>query len=129
MSRRFLTPINVLHSNTAPIDAVVGDMYFNTTDDLLYVYNGAVWVVSSQGPTGPTGATGADGATGPSGTQGVSGVSGETGATGPSGPSGPLGPTGSTGPTGPTGFSVANIDGGFPSTNYGGITSLDSGGV
>ena len=40
-----------------------------------------------------------------------------------------VGATGPTGPTGPTGVSIANIDGGFPSTNYGGITSLDSGGV
>ena len=37
--------------------------------------------------------------------------------------------SGPTGPSGPTGASIANIDGGFPSTNYGGITSLDSGGV
>jgi hypothetical protein len=36
---------------------------------------------------------------------------------------------GPSGPIGPTGVSIANIDGGFPSTNYGGITSLDSGGV
>jgi hypothetical protein len=67
------------------------------------------------GPTGPGGPTGAQGPTGP------------TGATGPSG--GPTGPTGATGPTGPAGQSIINLDGGDPSSNYGGITSINAGGV
>ena len=34
---------------------------------------------------------------------------------------------GATGPTGPTGSSYVNIDGGSPTSVYGGITSLDGG--
>lgn len=52
MSRRFLTLINVTHLDTAPVVATAGDLYFNTTDDSLYVYNGTDWVVSSGGGGG-----------------------------------------------------------------------------
>jgi hypothetical protein len=52
MSRRFLTLINVTHLDTAPTIATAGDLYFNTTDDSLYVYNGTAWVVSSGGGGG-----------------------------------------------------------------------------
>jgi hypothetical protein len=92
-------------SDTAPSTPSVGDLWFESDTGKTFVYYDYSWVEIGAQPLG------------------------QTGPTGPSGPSGPLGPTGSTGPTGPTGFSVANIDGGFPSTNYGGITSLDSGGV
>lgn len=146
MSRRFLTPINVLHSATAPESPVLGDMYFNTTDDLLYIHNGTEWLTTGGGasvtvadnaPAAPAiGDLWFESDTGKTfvyydlswveiGAQPL----GQIGPTGPSGPSGPTGPTGYTGPTGPTGFSVVNIDGGVPSTNYGGITTLDSGGV
>lgn len=52
MSRRFLTLINVTHLDTAPTIATAGDLYFNTTDDSLYVYNGTMWVISSGGGGG-----------------------------------------------------------------------------
>lgn len=92
----------------------------------------------SGGPTGPTGPTGSTGPTGPTGAQGV-GDTGPQGATGPTGPTGAsiTGPTGAastvTGPTGATGATGAaanaNIDGGSPSSTYGGISPLDGGGV
>jgi hypothetical protein len=50
---------------------------------------------------------------------------GPTGATGPTGPS----VTGNTGVTGSTGAIYVNMDGGSPSSIYGGITPLDGGGV
>lgn len=61
------------------------------------------------------------------------GVPGPTGPSGPSGPlggpSGPSGPSGPPGGIGPTGPAPNNIDGGYPSSIYGGITALDGGGV
>ena len=70
------------------------------------------------GNTGPTGATGGTGATGPTGaTVGDTGPTGATGATGP------------TGPTGDDGVSIANLDGGYPDSTYGGISPIDAGGV
>lgn len=47
---------------------------------------------------------------------------------GPIGPSGPAGPTGPIGPTGPSGVSLANLDGGAPDSNYGGISAINCGG-
>jgi hypothetical protein len=43
------------------------------------------------------------------------------------GNTGPTGDTGPTGSTGPTGEAYVNIDGGSPTSVYGGITSLDGG--
>jgi hypothetical protein len=61
---------------------------------------------------------------------GPTGPAGPTGPTGPSGgPTGPTGATGPTGPTGATGDSVINLDGGLPSSVYGGVTSVNCGGV
>ena len=56
---------------------------------------------------------------------------GPTGATGPTGPTGSIGVTGPTGSIGPAGPStvISNLDGGAPDSNYGGITSIDCGGV
>jgi hypothetical protein len=45
------------------------------------------------------------------------------------GATGPTGAVGSTGGTGPTGSIYVNMDGGSPSSVYGGITPLDGGGV
>lgn len=45
------------------------------------------------------------------------------------GATGPIGAVGSTGVTGPTGSVYVNVDGGIPSSSYGGITPLDGGGV
>lgn len=45
---------------------------------------------------------------------------GDTGATGPAGPAGPAGTNG---------YSILNLDGGYPSTVYGGINPINCGGV
>ena len=42
-------------------------------------------------------------------------------------PSGATGPSGPTGPTGPAGYAIADLDGGYPDSVYGGITSIDGG--
>ena len=89
----------------------IGDSYYITGEDALYIWSDLNQEWAEAGPlgiTGPTGATGADGATGAAGIGGAdSTVTGPIGPTGPSGgPTGPTGPTGSegvTGPTGPTG--------------------------
>ena len=56
------------------------------------------------------------------------GPTGPTGVIGVTGPTGSLGPTGSIGPAGPSTV-ISNLDGGAPDSNYGGITSIDCGGV
>ena len=48
------------------------------------------------------------------------------GATGPTGATGPSGPTGATGPAG---AGDSNLDGGTPSSVYGGSIPIDGGGV
>lgn len=60
---------------------------------------------------------------------GPTGPVGPGGATGPTGPTGPSGPSGPVGATGATGASIVNIDGGVPDSNYGGIQSINAGGV
>jgi hypothetical protein len=46
MSRKSLVPLNVLASATAPTIPTlrVGDVYFNTSNNTLFSYNGSVWV-------------------------------------------------------------------------------------
>lgn len=92
-------------ADTAPIAPAVGDLWFESDTGKTFVYYDSSWVEVGAQPLG------------------------QIGPTGPSGPSGPTGPIGPTGATGPTGFSVVNIDGGLPSTNYGGMTTFDAGGV
>jgi hypothetical protein len=111
MSRRFLTPVNVLHLASAPSSASTGDLYFNTTEDLLYTFNGTTWVVSS-GLQGVTGLQGTDG------TQGVQGIEGAQGIAGLQGTQGIQGTSGSA---------LIEIDGGSATSVYGGITSIDAG--
>jgi plastocyanin len=83
----------------------IGDSFYITGEDALYIWSdlNEEWVAA-----GPLGITGPVGATGPTGAPGIGGadstVPGPTGPTGPSGgPTGPTGATGSEGPTGPTG--------------------------
>ena len=91
---------NFTVSDTAPAEALNGDIWYRTIDGVAYVYytdeDSSQWVqlAGAQGPIGPPG--GPTGPTGPAST-----IAGPTGATGPTGPSG--GPTGPTGPTGATG--------------------------
>ena len=82
----------------------VNDAYIVDADGDLYVWDGSVWNSVGQ-------------IVGPQGAQGNTGAAGPTGATGP------------TGVTGPTGEAYVNIDGGSPTSVYGGITPLDGGGV
>jgi hypothetical protein len=62
----------VYFSGTAPADTEANPLWFNTSTNVLSVYDGE-WIstVGATGATGPTGATGAQG------------IQGETGATGP----------------------------------------------
>jgi len=102
------------------------------TDLINLVNEAAIQIV---GPTGPEGAQGPQGVAGPQGVQGPEGPQGPQGPQGISGPQGPQGPLGLSGPSGPSGPSgasgegILNIDGGTPGTIYGGITSIDAGGV
>lgn len=92
-------------SGTGISDALVNDMYLNTSTGYTYrctvagAASVAKWVYagSIKGSAGAKGDKGETGATGPQGPQG------NTGATGPQGPVGPQGPKGSTGSVGPTG--------------------------
>jgi hypothetical protein len=74
----------------------------HTVGNRIWKWNGATWDVVRSSVSFSTGATGATGTTGA---------------------------VGSTGVTGPTGSVYVNIDGGSPTSVYGGITPLDGGGV
>ena len=95
-----------------------GALYFDSSLDVLRIYNGSEWATADVGPTGPQGVDGPQGsqgltgATGPAGSDGTDGGVGPQGATGPqgtqgltgsTGPAGSDGTDGSTGATGPTG--------------------------
>jgi hypothetical protein len=74
----------------------------HTVGNRIWKWNGATWDVLRSSVSFSTGATGATGTTGA---------------------------VGSTGVTGPTGSVYVNVDGGSPTSVYGGITPLDGGGV
>jgi len=97
-------------NDTAPPYPIQGQLWYNTSDNLVYLYTTSnSWTsISNAGATGPIGATGFTGATGvigPQGATGSTGPQGTTGATGigATGATGPQGATGSTGPQGTTG--------------------------
>ena len=85
----------VYFSGTAPEDTAANPLWFNTSTNVLSVYDGE-WITAggAEGPQGPqgiqgaTGATGAAGATGAQGIQGLKGDKGDTGDTGPAGDNG-----------------------------------------
>ena len=131
----------------------LGDGYILSSNGHLAVWNGAEWVdvgsitgpqgeagfAGSSGYTGSVGfvgSVGRDGYTGSIGQFGYIGSGGYTGSKGYTGSTG-VGYTGSTGPqgiqgppgTGSGGGFFGNFDGGQPDSNYGGITSIDAGGV
>jgi len=63
VSRKFLTPLNILNSASDPGTANIGDIYYNTSTGNVRVYTASGWVNSagsgsSAGPTGPTGPAG-----------------------------------------------------------------------
>jgi len=67
---------SVTVGTTEPTGPATGDLWFDTTDDSLYVYTGAAWVenLGEQGPAGPTGPKGDTGDTGAVGPEGPAGV-------------------------------------------------------
>ena len=66
----------------------VGELWFNTTDNILEVWDGSAWqptelpLPGPPGPQGPQGAQGAQGPQGPQGAKGAQGVAGPQGAPG-----------------------------------------------
>jgi hypothetical protein len=90
--------------NPPPPPDTLGELWFNTTDDVLEVWDGTAWSPSTMptpGPPGPAGPQGPQGATGPQG----------PGGTGPAGPAGPQGAPGVAGPAGPQGVPGQSIQG------------------
>ena len=60
----------------APESAAKYDVYYNTTDGNLYIYDGSQWtLLAIKGDKGDTGATGAQGEKGETGAQGLDGKS------------------------------------------------------
>ena len=64
------TGVNVTVGTVEPTSPTTGDIWFDTTDDTLYLFDGTVFA-ASVGPVGPKGDTGDTGATGPPGPTGV----------------------------------------------------------
>lgn len=98
-------------SDTGPVSAIEGDLWWNDIEGNLYIFYQNYWVpsvITQQGPPGPAGQQGPTGPmggpTGPTGNASL--ITGPTGYTGPmgAGATGPAstipGPTGNTGPTG-----------------------------
>lgn len=51
MSRKFLTPVNLPSGANLPLAGSVGDLFFRTTNQSLYVYTSSGWTASSGGST------------------------------------------------------------------------------
>lgn len=64
--------VGVRSGSQLPANGLVGELFFLTTDGLVYVYNGLAWVVVSSGGGGGSGFTGSRGFTGSAGTTSVS---------------------------------------------------------
>jgi len=43
MSIRILTGVNLVNLAADPVSATAGDMYFNTVDSVVKVYDGTTW--------------------------------------------------------------------------------------
>lgn len=95
----------------APTALGAGSLYFDTTTNLLNVWNGSTWIAVSPGPAGPPGPKGDKGDPGP---QGPPGEPGPPGPAGPQGPQGPKGDKGDPGPAGPPGPQGSKGDKGDP---------------
>ena len=93
-------------SSTAPTGIRAGQLYYNTSNNDVYRYNGSSWS-SALGGTGGTGSTGSTGTTGTTGATGGTGGTGSTGAVGGTGGTGSTGAVGGTGGTGSTGSTGA----------------------
>lgn len=47
MSKRFLTPVNLPSGSTLPLAGSIGDLFFRTSNQSLYVYTSTGWVSSA----------------------------------------------------------------------------------
>lgn len=43
MARRYLVPLGLLAATSDPTGQSAGDMYYNTTDNTVYTYDGSTW--------------------------------------------------------------------------------------
>lgn len=95
MARKFFTPIGLLVRTGNPASGSTGDMYYNSTAQKIYAYDGSTWTLAAaQGTQGTVGSQGTQGVQGTQGTQGVQGVQGTLG-TGTQGAQGTAGTAGS----------------------------------
>ena len=93
-----------IHSSpTEPTGVYVGQLYYNTSDNTIYSFDGAVWSSSGSG-------------SGTSGTSGLSGTSGSMGTSGSSGTSGSAGTSGSQGNKGGIQYTLEDLSGGAPTS-------------
>jgi plastocyanin len=95
-----ISAITVLETVPTTPSPSAGNLWFNSTNLVTYIYYDSSWIEMSPAIAGPAGA---DGATGPTGPTGPAGPAGADGPQGPAGPEGPVGADGATGPTGPAG--------------------------
>lgn len=53
MSRKMLVPLNLLTRASDPSSGIEGDIYFNTEDKSIRIYNGEIWItiIKSTDPT------------------------------------------------------------------------------
>lgn len=106
----------------APTDTNEYPLWYNTTEDQMYVWTGTAWQeiqgVPSPGPPGPQG---------PQGPQGAPGTAGSVGGLGPVGPMGPQGPQGAQGAVGPQGpQGVAGPAGTFTAGGVGSVALVQA---
>ena len=52
MSKKFLTPINLTNLSSDPATGSEGDLYFNTTEDVLKIYVNGAWTTLTGGGGG-----------------------------------------------------------------------------
>lgn len=114
MARRFITPIGLLARSSNPASGSIGDMYYNSSANKIYAYDGTNWTLAAaQGTQGTTGAQGTQGVQGSNGTQGTQGTLGTQGTQGTTGSAGAQGSTGVQGSQGSQGLQGSVGDDGF----------------
>ena len=96
MARKFLTPIGLLARASNPASGSLGDLYYNSSANKIYAYDGATWsLAAAQGTQGANGAQGTQGTVGSQGTTGTQGTQGTQGTIGSTGAQGTAGTAGS----------------------------------